>query len=50
MKSDCVLTEFLDFLKDEWQKSLVKSYLKDFKIQDLDAELTKLFAGEETET
>ena len=50
MNNKCVLTEFLDFLKDAGQKLLVKSYLKNFKIEDLDAELGKLFAGEDIET
>jgi hypothetical protein len=50
MKDRDVISEFLDFLKDEKQKSLVKAYLKNFKIEDVDAELGKLFAGEESET
>ena len=50
MNNKDILTEFIDFLKDDEQKSLVKSYINTFKIEDLDAELSKLFAGEETET
>lgn len=49
MKDKGLLEEFIDSLKDKRQKSLVRAYLKSFKIEDVDAELGKFFSGDEGE-
>jgi len=49
MKDKGLLEEFIDSLKDNRQKSLVRAYLKNFKIEDVDVELSKLFSGDECE-
>ena len=50
MKDTILLTEFVDYLKEEKQKALVRAYLKNFNIEDIDAELSKLTSGDTCET
>jgi len=50
MKDKRLLAEFVDYIKDEKQKSLIRAYMKNFKIEDVEAQLSKLLSGDECET